>query len=336
MTVLYVVSDRPRAGKTAVCVTLAHLFKEGGDEVNVIKPLAPADRVDADPDSEIYRSLLGQVSGGPPIALPSDGLTDSIVEEVQGLVEEVGKGSQLAIVEGPAGLSPQDSGRLAEAMGAKALVVVDYRADLDVTALAAWSGSLGDRNLGFLFNNRPRYLGTDASARLLPSLESQGLQGMGVLPEDRRLRAIGVEAVAEHVGGRFVVGNGHSEQLVEHYLVGGFLMDSGELYFGIRENKAVIMRGDRPDLQMAALKTPTTCMILTKGIEPIEYVVNEAELEKVPVMVVDSDTIGTMDRLGNVLDLARFDHPLKLERFAELMRAGVDVDALRAQLEPAA
>ena len=335
MTVLYVASDRPHAGKTAVCVTLAHLFKESGDEVSVIKPLVPADRVDADTDSEIYRSLLGQASGGPPIALTSDGLTNGLVEEVKGLVDEAGKESGLAIVEGPAGLSPEDSGRLAEAMGAKALVVVDYRADLEVAALTAWSDSLADKNLGFLFNNRPQYLGTDAGERLLPTLESQGLKGMGVLPEDRRLRAIGVEAVAEHLGGRFVVGNGHSERLVEHYLVGGFLMDSGELYFGIRENKAVIMRGDRPDLQMAALKTPTTCMILTKGIEPIEYVVNEAELEGVPVMVVDSDTTSTMERLGNVLDLARFDHPLKLERFAKLMRAGVDVDALRAQLEPA-
>ena len=65
--------------------------------------------------------------------------------------------------------------------------------------------------------------------------------------------------------------------------MGGWGLDAGELYFGLRESKAVIVRGDRPDMQMAALTTPTTCMLLTQGIEPIEYVRNEAELEEVPI-----------------------------------------------------
>ena len=56
------------------------------------------------------------------------------------------------------------------------------------------------------------------------------------------------------------------------------------------ENKAVIVRGDRPDLQMAALNTSTACIVLTKGVEPIEYVRYEAEQEEVSLIVVETDT----------------------------------------------
>jgi BioD-like phosphotransacetylase family protein len=336
MGVLYIDSDKPRAGKTAVCATLAHVLRQQGEAVSALKPLAPAEGAEADPDSEIYHGLLGLPQWGPPTALPSDGLSPDLAGEVKRLVDEVEKGSGTVIVEGPGALTPEDSGRLAEALDARAMVVVAYRAGLEGEELREWSESLGDRGLGFLFNRRPRYLGADVRDRFLPSLESQGLRSVGVLPEERMLCSLSVGAVAEHLGGRFVARDGDCEALVEHYMVGGFLLDAGELYFGTREDKAVIMRGDRPDLQMAALKTPTTCMILTNGIEPIEYVVNEAELEEVPAMVVDSDTLTTMERLDGVLDLARFDHPLKLERLAELVRANVDVDGLRALLGAAA
>ena len=110
-------------------------------------------------------------------------------------------------------------------------------------------------------------------------------------------------------------------------------MDNGVAYFGLRDNKAVIVRGDRPDIQMAALQTPTTCMLLTGGIEPIEYVLNEAELEQVPAMLVESGTLDTMSSLSDATrDAPRFDHPAKAERFAELVAGHVDLAPIYAGL----
>jgi hypothetical protein len=128
-------------------------------------------------------------------------------------------------------------------------------------------------------------------------------------------------------------GEDASDGLVEHLMVGGRGMDPGEHYFGVRDSKAVIVRGDRPDVQMAALTTSTACMVMTKGIEPIEYVQYEAREEGVPVIVVETDTIETMEALNGLMDSARFDHPLKLARYSELADEHIDLPALYGALD---
>jgi BioD-like phosphotransacetylase family protein len=87
---------------------------------------------------------------------------------------------------------------------------------------------------------------------------------------------------------------------------------------------------------MSVLQTPTACLLVTKGIEPIEYVINEAELEQVPVVLVESDTLTTMAALNTIQQSARFDHPAKLERYSELLDSHVDTAAIRAGLGLAA
>ena len=109
-------------------------------------------------------------------------------------------------------------------------------------------------------------------------------------------------------------------------------LDWGVLYFGIRENKAVIVRGDRPDIQMAALHTPTSCLILTNGIEPVEYIVNEADLEEVPIVVVDSTTIDTMAALNTLQGGVGFDHTAKVDRFRVLLQENVDLGKVLERL----
>ena len=111
-------------------------------------------------------------------------------------------------------------------------------------------------------------------------------------------------------------------------MVGGMGMDPGELYFGTKNNKAVIVRGDRPDVQLSALNTSTSCLVLTNGIEPIEYVKYEAELEKTPVMVVETNTLQTMDILNTLMDNTKFDHISKLLEFSQLLDSHLDLPNL--------
>ena len=96
------------------------------------------------------------------------------------------------------------------------------------------------------------------------------------------------------------------------------------------------VRGDRPDIQMAALQTPTACMLITKGVELIEYVQYEAEQNEVPVILVEADTLSTMAFLDTALDGARFDHPAKLDRSAELLKKHVDLASIYSALGIAA
>ena len=147
------------------------------------------------------------------------------------------------------------------------------------------------------------------------------------------LLAVTVQQLTNLLQGRVIVkANGRENELVEHFLIGGWILDWGVLYFGQYQNKAVIVRGDRPDIQMAALKTPTVCLVSTNGVEPAQYVLYEAKEEGVPVVVVESDTLATASALEGLMERARFDHHLKLERFQQLLEQEVDIQGLYSAL----
>ena len=137
-----------------------------------------------------------------------------------------------------------------------------------------------------------------------------------------------VAGIAAYLDGRNITDVDGMDRLVEHFQAGGLGLDRGTDYFEILDRKAVIMRGDRPDVHMAALRTPMACMVLTMGIEPIEYVYYEAEEQDVPIILVDQDTIPAMESLHGIHERARFDHPDKLARFTQLLKEHTDVATL--------
>ena len=67
-------------------------------------------------------------------------------------------------------------------------------------------------------------------------------------------------------------------------------------------------------------------MMLTMGIEPIEYVLYEAEEQEVPIILVDQDTIPAMESLHGIHERARY--PDKLARFTHHLQQHTDVDTL--------
>ena len=105
-------------------------------------------------------------------------------------------------------------------------------------------------------------------------------------------------------------------------------MDPGEYVFSTKSDKCVVVRGDRPDVQMSALQTDVSCFIMTNGIDPIEYVQYESQEEKVPIIVVEKDTLQTMDDVGKLQSEVSFDHPEKLERMSSLIGSSVDLKIL--------
>ena len=240
--------------------------------------------------------------------------------------------ADILIAEGDSSLSHEDAGKLIDELDAVVLAVIGYRRDLSTNDLAVWRERHGDRLVGFVINGLTRYLGTEIREGLLSEARSQGLPVLGVVPEDRRLLGVTVAQLSHHLSGSFLVDGEGVSGLVEHFMVGCMGMDPGETHFGLQENEAAIIRGDRPDIQMAALATSPTCLVLTKGIEPIEYVMNEAQLEGVPVMSVATDTLTTMDAVADVIGDAQFDHPLKLARYRDLIEENVDLTTLFGRL----
>ncbi len=328
MAVLIVASDAEGVGKTALCATLAHLLGRKGVRVAVRKPIAASGLAAADdPDPRVYADLLGQRSGAAPLDAPSGELTAETIADVKAALESAAGGADVTIVESSSALSPRDTRRLADAIDARVLVVGKHSPNLAET-FSAWRDALDERAAGCVANCVTRYAGAQAEADLQSHAD---IPVLGVIPEERRLLAPSVRDVARHLDGR-MLSDCEDDALVERFMTLGFSMDPGEYYFGLHDDKAVIVRGDRPDIQMAALATSTVCLICTEGKEPIEYVRNEAELDEVPIIIVERGTLDTMDALAALTDAARFDHPRKLAAFARLLEERADLPALWSRL----
>ncbi len=317
MSLLIIASDRPGAGKTATALALAQISTENGRTTSAFKPFSHGDQ---DPDQAVFSQLANPAPDGWPIHIGDSGPTrDDIASAAQPL-SIAAAGDNLVIVEI---LSEIDAGGLAEladAWDASVLLVAAYRRNLRASDLGDWQYTLGDRLAGVLVNGLTRYLGTEANEQLLPSLSEAGIPLVGLIPEDRLMLSVTVDEIRSGLNGRYVVEEGDVNAPVEWFQVGAMSLDPGELRFGLYENNAVVVRGDRPDIQMSALNASVSCLVLTGGLEPIEYITYEAGEEEVPVMVVETDTDSTMLALNDVTAGASMNSSLKVRRFAELLR----------------
>ena len=187
---------------------------------------------------------------------------------------------------------------------------------------------LGEQLAGVVINFVTKYGEFKLSEEILPAILKANISVLGTIPENRTLLSLSVQQISDILGAKFFNGNDYSNQLVEHYMVGGFGMDPGEMIFNTLDDKAVIVRGDRPDVQMSALSTEMSCFIMTGGLEPIEYVKYEANEEQVPVLVVDSNTLDTMDRINEIQNFSKFDHPKKLNVGCELVTDNFNFEVL--------
>ena len=328
MTTLYVASDRPRAGKTAVSATLARHLRQDGRKVAAFKPFhSPANDGDTDSDAAILAAAAGAAAPGTawPITVGQDAEPD--VARAMTAFSEATAGADVTIVEGLSGFTDA-SARMASEMGANVIAVIAYRDGLGVEEARAARQLFGERLAGVVVNGVTRYKTREVSEKLAPRIDSQSVRVLATISEDRRLLGVTAGQIADHLGGRFLSWEEKRDNFVERYIIGGMVLDWGVLYFQQFDNKAVIVRGNRPDLQMATLRTPTACIVLTGGHPPIQYVSYEADEEEVPLIQVDTDTLETAAALESLQERTQFDHPLKHEQFRELMSRHADWDAL--------
>lgn len=231
-------------------------------------------------------------------------------------------------MEGGASISPNYLSKL----DSKILLIYRYETGLEASAVAAAAQSLGSNLSGVVINGFVRHRQRSVCEGLVSDLKANGVPVLGALPEDRTMLSVTVQQVAEHLGGRWLHPPADPEVWIDRFLIGGNIMDSGPNYFGRYCHQAVITRAERPDIQMASLASDTRCLVLTGGSEPTEYIQVEASNKDVPIILVDGDTLNTLDSLAGILERANPYALHKVQRFSELMENYLDMPALHALL----
>jgi hypothetical protein len=342
---LYITSVEHYSGKTATCLALARTFQSDGFKVGYLKPLSlQLLRVDGhivDEDAAFVVDVLG-LPAKPwelsPVVLSSDTLQmhlresekDDLLRRVMNAATSAAANVDVLFIEGGASLREGyavglPTPRVAEALGSPVLVVVKYHDPVRLLddALAA-QARLGKLLVGVLINRVPeegkRFVQVEASAYL----KRRGINVVGVLPEKRGLEALTVQDLVNTLNAQVLTPGGNPQALVENLTVGAMTAEAALSRFRKQMNKAVITGGDRTDIQLAALETSTTCLVLTGNLHPSPLIIRQAEEFGVAVLLVATNTMETIEAIERAFGRTRLAQPSKLHEFEELVKANID------------
>ena len=313
MATLIIASISDRSGKTAVAAALA--LRLGTEDSPVAIGKVSGDQSSNDIDAAVFASLL-----------PGSPALSGAISDIASNISNSADAGTIAIVEGSSNTAANIE--LANATDGLVLLIVRYGENV-----ASIAKEYGSRLAGVVINGLPKYRTEEVAGKITAEIEAAGTKLLGAIPDDRRMLAPKLGQVAEFLGGQFLTGKDESDQLLDNFLIGGLVLDWGPFYFASRNNTGVIVRGDRPDVQLAAIQTDTTrALVLTKGVRPVEYVMYEAAQRSIPIVVVPGNTHDVAEQLEGLQPNVSFDHPDKLARMVNLVSEHVDVSALEDQL----
>ncbi|WP_135851243.1 phosphotransacetylase family protein [Halorussus salinus] len=354
MKTILVTATEESTGKTAVALALAELAAERGLSVGYMKPKGTRLQSNVgktlDEDPMLARELLGldaEMHDLEPVvysptfieqAIKGREDPDELREQVRESFDSLAEEKDLMIIEGggkltTGGIVGLTDPEVADLLDAEVLLLSKYSqaGDVDdVLAAAAEDVRSGgdDRLLGVLFNavQEGNFDGLDTE--VVPFLEGRGVPVLGVVPREQKLAGVTVDGLAEELSAE-QLNSAPGDAFVERFLVGAMSGDSALRHLRRTKDAALITGGDRPDLQRVALEAPgVKCLILTGGYRPPGAVIGKAEEKGVPVLLVQSDTLTTVERAEDVIRSGRTRDAETVETMAELLHDHADVEAI--------
>ena len=345
MKSLYITSVERYSGKTAVCLALGKRFQEDGYKVGYLKPLSlqpwlSEGRV-MDEDAVFVRDIL-KLSIDPwelsPVVLTSELLCEHIrskgeidhMPKVLAAYETAAKGQDILLLEGGGSLregyvvglpTPQ----VALNLGSKVLVIIKYRDQVRVLDDALTSQTrLGDALIGVIINRVPEEMNRFVTDLVIPFLEMRGILVFGILPEAQSLAALTVSDLVDVLEAELLTKYYRPHAMVENLTVGAMTAEAALSRFRKYPQKAVITGGDRTDIQLAALETSTTCLILTGNLHPSPLIIKQAEEFGVAVLLVRTNTMETVEKIEKIYGKTRLGQTKKLDQFQALFNENVN------------
>jgi BioD-like phosphotransacetylase family protein len=349
---LYIASTQGSGGKTTIAVGLCLALQRRGLKAGYFKPVgtlaSSASGVLLDEDAAFVTALLGlddELTDVCPVVLDEDALHDvlagSEVDAMNRVTEafaRVSAGKDLVVCEG---LGEIWQGRFLRTSGAEVVAQLDLRTLL----VAKFAGArllddiiyvkdaLKQRLLGVLFNMVPQSRLGLVTEQYVRFLEKHGITTYGALTSNSRLSAVSVAEIVDALGGTYVCGAQHGDRLVETYMIGAMSPDHALRYFQLTPDKVVIVGGDRAEIILTALDTPTVAVVLTGNYVPSPAVLERAEERGVPLISVETDTVTAADDLRRLFGRLRVKDRGKIELIAGLIDQAVDLDRLVADLQ---
>jgi BioD-like phosphotransacetylase family protein len=322
-------------------------MQRDGYKVGYLKPFSSAARVLAessvDEDARFIKEafkLSEPVETLAPVVLTHQQMEKILADndaDYPGVVKEASKtvaeGKDVVIMEGSnnfregyiVNLSPPET---VELLDAKVLTVVGYQDELQAVDDALMAQvRMGKNMVGIILNNVPATRMDYVEQQVQPYLAERGVEVLAVLPHEKVLSSISVSEITEALQGELLCGD-CGDELVENLMVSAMNVEHALNYFRRVTNKAVIVGGDRPDIQLAALETSTKALILTGNLRPNPMIQAKADEQGVGIILSRDDTFTTVEKVEKFFGKTRFRQIEKIMLFEDILSKALDFNRL--------
>ena len=351
MISLYVGSTSGYSGKSLVSMGLGHRFRRDGLRVGYFKPVGilplKVDDTLTDHDAwRIYRALelkdpLSEIC---PVVLTQELAVKSYLKDMKGLLAKIvrafdhlSRNKDVMLVGGYGSIYTGSflglqGLRVIKRLSSYVVIVVKYEGEYIVDYVLQAKKDLGDRFLGVILNKVTPEHRQSADEYAVPFLNRKGVDILGILPHDPVVGSITVEELNEMLGGKILCGHDRTGNLVENFLIGAMQVDKAIEYIRKTRHNAVIVGGDRSDIQLSAIESGSVCLILTGELYPSEIILSKAEEKNIPILIVREDTYSIAKKLERLSVRLRLRDKAKVERGMNLVAANTDFSLLYRKL----
>lgn len=358
MAGIYIASTAPRAGKSLITFSLGVLLQQSGMSVGYMKPLGRIpqkhEELLGDADALVVQEVLGQTAPADmltPVMLPQnlhslaisckEGDNDISLASISEAYAEISEGKDITLVSGTSAFPY--AGRFANIDGLRLVRSLDLRVlfverftggNINFDQLLLLKDMLGKAMIGVVLNDVPERELRDVTIILQPWLENHGIAVHGILPHEPGLTAMRVSELAHGLEGRIVAGNSHASRMISSFLIGTMQVDNFMMVLRNREACAVIVGGDRSDLQLAALHAKSPCLILTGNINPSELIRSKAEDMGVTLLMVREDTYTVARTMSRILRSKKLRDLAQIRLAVSLTGKNINSESILQSLAP--
>ena len=352
MVGVYIGSTSGYSGKNLIAMSLGLRFKKEGLRVGYMKPVGAVPRKEngqpGDEDAFFLQEVLG-LRQDPELVTPVvvtreftvRAFSEDIGDLMPGIVaayEELSRDKDVMIIAGSGNLLGSgtycglDGVSVSRALGAKALVIDRYQNELKYDYVLRCKEALGESLAGVVLNDIPESYRPEVDELIVPFFRRKGVDVLGVIASDPIMSAIKVNDLAERLGGKIISAHHKADRVVENFLIGTMQVENFLTHFMRHKNSAIIVGGDRSDVQLVALEGSCPCLILTGNLYPNDIILTRSEVLQTPIIMVREDTFSVAKKMENILSRHKLRDMIKVNHGVQLVGAALNFELLKDKL----
>jgi len=351
MAGIYVGSTSGYSGKNMVIMGLGLKFQKEGYNVGYYKPVGAMPKEVAgklgDDDANFVQGVLGleeDPSEVTPVVVTQDfkvkafsGQCPDLMDVIAKGYEKLSAGKEVTLVAGSGSMYSGtycnvDGVSVVKRLNIPAIVIDRFQKELNYDYLVVLKETLGDNMMGVILNDiTPNFL-DEVESLIVPFLNRKGVRVLGIIPKDPLMGAIKVADLAERLGGKVISAQHKAERIVESFLIGTMQVENFLTHFRKNKNAAVIVGGDRSDVQLVALEGDSPCLVLTGNLYPNDIILTRSEVLEIPIIVVRDDTFSVAKKMETILQRHKLRDIIKIKQGAQLVSSNIDFEFIKKGL----